>query len=387
MEYPRSDPLLFAVVLVMGLFAMLVLLVLSPVLAVIGGTVFLLTWRQRQIARQSALVWAMATAAERLIPLVPTIEAFAHEYRGLLGLWSSRARYLAYLLRSGVPLSEAVLRSPGVISREATPLVRIGCESGNLASALRRAAEASGFFAPELHSLTAKVVYLCVLPVVFLFIATFVFIKIVPAYTKIFEEFGAELPLMTQLLVSVAETFYNFWYLAVPLYFALVVIAVYSLLRYTGWVTWNPPGIQWLTRRYDTAAILDALALVAESQRPMSDGLATLARTYPRYAIRRRLEFAREDVAGGRDWREALLARGLINRADFAVLGAAVRVGNLAWVLGELADSSRRRLAYRLSALIQVLFPVALGLVGATVMFLVVGLFMPLITLIQGLTG
>ena len=172
-----------------------------------------------------------------------------------------------------------------------------------------------------------------------------------------------------------------------PLYFALAAVAVYSLLRYTGWVTWNPPGIQRLARRYDTAAILDALALVAESQRPMTEGLTTLARTYPSYAIRRRLQLAWEDVTAGADWREALLARQLINRADFAVLGAASRVGNLGWALGELADSSRRRLTYRLHALVQVLFPLAIGLVGLTVMFFVVGLFMPLVALIQNLTG
>jgi general secretion pathway protein F len=369
---------------ILGLCGLLGLAIFSPVLAVIGVVVFLLTWRRRQIARESALLWAMAVAAERSIPLVPAIEAFADEHRGM---WSRRARYLAHMLRLGVPLPEAVQRSPGVIPREAAPLVRIGYESGNLGPALRQAAAASNRFAPELHSLTAKLVYLCALPVFFGGIATFLLVKIVPAYSKIFEDFGAELPARTQSLISMAEAFYDYWYLFMPLYFVLVVLGVYSLLRYTGWVTWNPPGIQRLARRYDTAAILDALALVAESQRPMTDGLTVLARTYPRHAIRRRLQLAWEDVAGGEDWREALLARRLINRADFAVLGAAGRVGNLGWALGELADSSRRRLTYRLHALVQVLFPIAIGAAGLTVMFFVVSLFEPLVALIQNLTG
>jgi type II secretory pathway component PulF len=384
MEYPDRNPTQFALALFVLPYVLLVVVIFSPVLAVIGVAVFLLTWRRRQIARESALLWALAAAAERFIPLVPAIEAFADEHRGM---WSRRARYLAHMLRLGVPLPEAVQRSPGVIPREAAPLVRIGYESGNLAPALRRAAAASSLHSPELHSLTAKLVYLCALPIFFLLIATFVFIKIVPAYTKIFEDFDTELPSVTLSLISVSEIVYDFWYLAMPLYFAFLAMAVYSLLRYTGWVTWNPPGIQRLARRYDTAAILDALALVAESQRPMTDGLATLARTYPSYAIRRRLQLAWEDVTAGADWREALLARQLINRADFAVLGAAGRVGNLGWALGELADSSRRRLTYRLHALVQVLFPLAIGLVGLTVMFFVVGLFLPLVALIQSLTG
>ncbi|MCX7428371.1 MAG: type II secretion system F family protein [Planctomycetia bacterium] len=384
MEYRDRNPTQLALALFVLPYVLLVVVIFSPVLAVIGVVVFLLTWRRRQIARESALLWALAAAAERFIPLVPAIEAFADEQRGM---WSRRARYLAHMLRLGVPLPEAVQRSPGVIPREAVPLVRIGYESGNLAPALRQAAAASSLHSPELHSLTAKLVYLCTLPIFFLLIATFVFNKIVPAYRKIFQDFDTELPERTKLLFSVADAFSSYWYLSMPLFFALVAVAVYVLLRYTGWVTWNPPGIQRLARRYDTAAILDALALVAESQRPMTEGLATLARTYPSYAIRRRLQLAWEDVTAGADWREALLARQLINRADFAVLGAASRVGNLGWALRELADSSRRRLTYRLHALVQVLFPLAIGLVGLTVMFFVVGLFMPLVALIQNLTG
>jgi type II secretory pathway component PulF len=88
----------------------------------------------------------------------------------------------------------------------------------------------------------------------------------------------------------------------------------------------------------------------------------------------------------GEDWCESLRRVRLIANADAAVLKAAQRVGNLAWALDEMADSSLRRWAYRLRAVLNVVFPLLLLAIGIFVMLIVIGLFLPLIKLIEGLT-
>ena len=52
----------------------------------------------------------------------------------------------------------------------------------------------------------------------------------------------------------------------------------------------------------------------------------------------------------------------------------------------EMAESGRRRFAYRLQAIAQAAFPPVVILFGLMVMFIVVALFMPLVALIQKLT-
>ncbi len=86
--------------------------------------------------------------------------------------------------------------------------------------------------------------------------------------------------------------------------------------------------------------------------------------------------------AGG-DWCESLRRRDLIRQPELAILQAAQRVGNLPWALHEMADSVRRRLAYRVQAIAQFLFPPIVICMGMIVMFIVVALFLPLIALIQ----
>ena len=160
---------------------------------------------------------------------------------------------------------------------------------------------------------------------------------------------------------------------------------MYAIVRYFGWTLWDIPLVSRFARRLDSARILDGLALVAGQQRPLADGIATLALSYPKADIRRRLALAAFDIEAGGDWADSLARRSLIRRTDLAVLQAAQRAGNLPWAMQEMADSGRRRVLYRVQAIVQAVFPAAVICLGAMVMFIVVSLFLPLISLIEKL--
>ncbi len=382
----EPEPLLMAligwVLIVSGLVAVFTCatgpLVALLVLLVLGMAVL----RQRR-AQQYTLLSTLAVAAERLMPLVPAVEAFADERGGLLG-W--RARRLAELLRSGATLPDALQQTPGLVPQQALVTIRAGQESGALAEALRDAVGSHGLLAPLWNQLLARVLYVCFLMLFAVSVATFMMLRIVPEFQKIFAEFDAELPPLTRTITATSYLFANYWYvLAAPL---LVILGLAFLglgMQYMGGFRWNVPFVNWLTRRLDTAVILDALALAAERNVNFPAKIATLARWYPRQSVRKRLQAALRDVDAGADWCQSLARRGLIRRAELAVLGAAQRVGNLPWALREMADSSRRRLAYRLHALLQVLFPLTIAAFGLLVMAYVVGYFMPLVSLISSL--
>jgi type II secretory pathway component PulF len=136
----------------------------------------------------------------------------------------------------------------------------------------------------------------------------------------------------------------------------------------------------------DTAAILDGLSLAAGRNVAFRGELEILGRWYPRPSIRERLRSVLRDLDSGADWCRSLARHGLIKQAEMAVLEAAQRAGNLAWALREMADSSRRRLNYRLYALLQVLFPLVILAFGALVFVFVAAYFMPMIALISRLT-
>ena len=113
--------------------------------------------------------------------------------------------------------------------------------------------------------------------------------------------------------------------------------------------------------------------------------MSTLANHYPTAWVRRRLRLVWSEVQAGADWIESLRRYRLIRASDAVVLSSAAAVGNLAWALHELAETAERRLATRVQAVIQTLFPVLVMFLGALVFLIGVAYFAPLVVLISRL--
>jgi type II secretory pathway component PulF len=374
---------LTVVLVILVLWPLLAVMIYAPPLWLICLFVVVEMFRKHRASRQYALLWLLTVAVERGMSLGPVLEAFAREARGAM---ARRARRLAALLAAGETLPAALDRVPHLLPTHTLPTIRAGYSAGNLAAALRRAATVPSAHDPVYLSLGGKVAYLILLPIFAMGLMTFIMLKILPAYDKIFEDFHTTLPLMTQRMIAAARVAANYWFIYDWLFVLLLLLLVYAALRYYGVVRWDLPGLERFGRRLDAAGVLDALALVARQRQPMPEAIAELARTYPRPCVRELLQSAARDVAAGGDWIEGLRRRGLLGRAEAAMLESAQRAGNLSWAMTETADSLRRRFAYRLQALAQTAFPFVVIVYGMIVGFIVIALFMPLIKLIVDLS-
>ena len=351
--------------------------------AIVCGLVVCLAVLRHRRARQFMLLSTLAVAAQRLMPLAPAVEAFADERWGVMGY---RARRLAALLRSGISLPDALVKTPGLVSWQAHATIRVGQESGALAEALNDVVQSHELHAPLWSQILGRVIYLLGLMLFASFVALFMLLKIAPEFQKIFEEFECELPLMTRFTLNAAYYAGQFGFILIPL-FLLVVLWFFALcFQYMTGIRWNLPLVNRMARRLDTAVILEALALAARRNLGFQAEIVTLARWYPVRAIRRCLSGVLDDMRSGMDWSRSLAMRGLIRPAELAVFEAAGRAGNLAWALREMAESNRRRLNYRLHNAVQTLFPVAILVLGAMVMVFVVSYFLPLVKLIEYLS-
>jgi type IV pilus assembly protein PilC len=366
----------------------LVLVGLGLVYGFMPGVVLLVVsvfvFHRWHTARQRAFLWTLHTAVRRRMPLGPAVRAFSEERSGITAYQASR---LADMLEEGVPLPLALEHSRQLVPAEARAILRVGYESGNLATALAQVVEARLDHEPFWTPVLGRVLYVLAVLLALFLVVTFMSLKIAPAFQAIFDDFGAELPAMTVATLAATSFIGSYWYLlAAPLVLLVLPLATYGLLRLLGLVGPGLPGFNWLSRRLQTASLLEALSLAAERGRPIPEALRTLADCSPGIVPRRHLEQVLADVEEGAPWCESLHAWGLIRRADRAVLEAAQRTGHLHWAMREMADSSRRRHVYRAQLWMQVLFPAAVVLVGCVIGFLVISYFLPLIRLIQGLT-
>ena len=126
-------------------------------------------------------------------------------------------------IEGGSTLSEAMSKSPKAFDRLYCNMIRAGETAGALEVILRRLSE----FMERAQSLKRKVKGAMVYPIVVVSVAvgilTFIMLKIVPQFKKMFDDFGTELPAMTQVLIDISNWVASYWWTipAIPFAFRL----------------------------------------------------------------------------------------------------------------------------------------------------------------------
>jgi type IV pilus assembly protein PilC len=367
--------------LVLGLIGIWILFIPLPFACII--LLLMIVDRTRR-SDHRALVWALAAAANRGIPLPEAARAYADETPGRTG---ARAVRLAEALERGEPLAAAGRSARLRMGTAMRLTVSMAEPLGMLGPAMRQQLDDSQQTDIALRDVIGRFFYLGMVVVFMFSICIFVMLRIVPIFQRMFEEFGLRLPAMTMFVIEASKWFIKIgWIPVVPLIALLLPAFLFvTVLYYVGWLPAGLPLLWRISKRYDGALVMRGLALAIRRGMPMPEALRLIAHSYPLSIIAIRLKGAANEVAAGTDWTESLRKTGLIAGSDTAVLAAAQRVGNLDWALEEMADSALRRQVHRVQAMLNILFPVALLMVGLFVFIFVCGLFMPLITLIQGL--
>jgi len=128
-------------------------------------------------------------------------------------------------IEGGSTLSEAMSKSPKAFNRLYVNMIRAGEAGGALEVILRRLSE----FMERAEALRRKVKGAMVYPIVVVSVAvgilTFIMIKIVPQFKKIFDDFDSTLPPMTETLIYVSNLAVNYWWAipAIPFGFNLFI--------------------------------------------------------------------------------------------------------------------------------------------------------------------
>lgn len=385
----RISFLTLAVLLMLGVLVALGGVVSIGLLAVIAPMVAI----QHIRARRETILGLLATSLDRGIPVEATLAAFA----GQLGSASeARSKRLSDRLRAGEPLVDALGATPGLIPSDALPLLAVSVQSGWLSARPSADAEsAQGRLLESLlpahsimgaqerlestrHALAGKALYALGVLAVVVHIMTVMTWRAIPSFMAIFADLEVALSPATQLLFAVSD-FANFY--AAPIQLLLFAFFVYAVLRLGYGVPWDLPGMGRLLRPLDAANVFEAMSVGVECGRPLPETLGILVQTWPKRRVRRRLRAVHNEVEQGADWIDSLLANRIVRHADAAVLRSAATVGNLPWAMRAMADSSRRRFAYRTTVALQVAFPLAILALAVVVSLFAVALVMPLVSI------
>lgn len=234
--------------------------------------------------------------------------------------------------------------------------------------------------------------YLFWLTIVAVFILTGTFTYVIPSFRMIFDDFGVELPAMTETLIWLGETIA---YTPIVSIAGLLLFVVVPVTLFILWLLYllDFHPLRPLTDRLffsrHRVRVLRLLATAIDEGQPLERALENLSAGAPQYPsplIARRLAEVLRKTERGADYRVALRQASLLHPAELPLLAAAESAGNLPWALRALADRALARSVFRWNAVQQFLFPLAILAYGILIGWIAIALFIPLVSLISNLT-
>ncbi len=302
----------------------------------------------------------------------------------------------------GSTLSDAMARHPKAFDKLYTKMIAAGEVAGVLDMILQRLAE----FLEKAAKLKAKVVSAMIYPSVVLGVAftivSGIMLFIVPKFTKIFEDFDTELPGLTTMLMNASNWLGGallpgqtgipgvIWLMFSP----LIIFFILKMMRKSdgGKAAIDKavlliPVFGQLIRKTSVARMTRTLGTLVRAGVPILDAINITRETTGNYVFQHALAQVHDSVRQGDSFAEPLRKAKVCDAIVVNMIDVGEETGDLDKMLLKIADNYDEEVDTLVAGLVSLLEPLMVVGLGGMVGFIVVALFLPLVKLIQSVSG
>ena len=298
-------------------------------------------------------------------------------------------------VEAGNMLSKAMSKYPGTFSNLFIGLIRAGEVGGVLEESLQRL---STFLEKDVElrrKVKAALTYPVLVSVVALGIVMFLTIFIVPQFLKMFIDLGLkaeDFPAMTMSLKLFSDFMvYKFYYVAMivgALWFACKLFGRTKVgHRFFDLVKLKIPVFGKLNHKVALARFSRTLATLLSSGVPILQALETVAGTVSNDVLSDAILDARARVREGDTISEPLYKSKMFPPMVIQMISIGQEAGSLDTMLSKIADFYDGEVDAAIASLTAAIEPLLIVFLGVAVGYIVIAMFLPLVGLIQGLSG
>jgi general secretion pathway protein F len=332
------------------------------------------------ITRQFAtLLGAGLTVEESLSALIQQAEG--HQVKSVMSGIRSQ-------VTEGHSLAEAVSRYPRSFPEIYMASVAAGEQSGNLDEVLERLADYIEARQGIQQRIGIALIYPIILTVVAVLIVAGLLTYVVPQVVKVFEDTGQDLPVLTEMLITVSQLLlkYGGWLIAAVLCAILGVLLALKneRIRFALHGTFlKLPGIRRLSRGINTARMSRTLAIMAGSGVPLLSAMRSSEGVISNLVLRNNLNEAASEVAEGVSINRALARSGNFPPLLVQMVASGERSGRLGEMLDKAATAMEKELESRIAVLVGLFEPAMILIMGGVVLVIVLAILLPIFDLNQ----
>ena len=288
-------------------------------------------------------------------------------------------------VRNG-PLLSAAFRAQGVFPKIFVTSVMAGEKSGSLTEVLDRFIHYQKLSLAVKKKVVLSLMYPCVLIVLVILLMVFLVTFVVPRFASLYDSFHAALPIMTRLLISVGTA-------AQSSIIAIAAGVVVAIAAFRWWsrresarakidrLKLKMPGVGEIWLKYQVAQLSRILSTLLTGGIPLVQAMETAAESLNTPLLQRAVEAAGKSVREGQPLSASLKASKFMPGLAVDMIEVGESTGALPQMLNSVAEFFEDDVNVRMQAMLSLIEPAIMLMMGTVVAFVLVALYLPIFSL------
>jgi len=295
-------------------------------------------------------------------------------------------------VQAGSTFSEALAKHPKVFDRLYVNMVRAGEVGGMLETVLNRLA----VFMERRQALKRRVRGALIYPIAVVVIAScivsFLLVKVVPVFAEIFEDFGGELPAPTRFLIKCGDfMMYRYWLLLLIVNSSIITIKLMSkshaVRRVMDRVVLKVPLVGDLVTKVAVARFARTLGTLITSGVPILQALKITKETIGNEVIQNAVQKVHDSIKEGDTIAAPLDESKVFPPMVVNMIDVGEETGSLDSMLMKVADIYDAEVEAAVEAMLALLEPAIIIILGGIIGFIVISLYLPIFSLGDVVSG
>ncbi|AMR68602.1 type II secretion system F family protein [Aquipseudomonas alcaligenes] len=348
--------------------------------------------RRRRVDLEELIIFCrqMYSLSKAGVPIIRAIGGLAESHRNLY--FREVLQQVRADLEGGMNMAVALHAHPKVFTTLFISMVSVGENTGQLDQAFRQLA---GYL--ELERETRKRIKQATRYPLFVLIAMAVALVVInllviPAFAKVFEQFKADLPWPTQVLIGTSQFFQDFWWL-------LLLLFGGGLYAFFKWIETDAGALKWdatklrlpivggIFERIALARFTRTFAMMYKAGVPLLQTLSINSASVGNRHIGQAILGMREGVERGEALTRTASSSGLFTPLVLQMMAVGEETGALDDLFIEVADFYEQEVDYDLKQLASAIEPILIVVMGVMVLILALGVFLPMWELASAAKG
>lgn len=289
-------------------------------------------------------------------------------------------------VNEGMTLADALSQHPRVFNSLYTNMVRAGETSGALEAVLMRLAELLERNVRLRARVTSALAYPVLMACVSVGVIVFLMMVVVPKIVGTFARQNVELPGITKALLAGCDFIYDWWW-------AMLLVLAASYLTWRAWVSRPEGRLRWdrfkmgvpyvgtLYLKVVCSRFARTLGSMLESGLTMLNALEVVKSVLQNRQAEQIMDDVKTQVRRGRNLSEPLRESAVFPPMLVHMVELGQRSGELPAMLLKSADTYDEEVNLAVDALVSLLEPIIILVMGVFVGFLVIAMLLPILTM------